>query len=56
LFFSDGYSGQREFVISSKYLLKKREIQPHENKDVIEFELKNIDSNNLLKEKISAIE
>jgi len=36
--------------------LKQREIQPDENKDVVEFELNNIDYNNLIKDILSAIE
>jgi len=68
---ADCYQGQRVFVIPSKYLvvvrlnvtygklkylLKQSKIQPHENKDVVEFELNNIDYNNLIKEILSTIE
>ncbi|RXP59436.1 class C beta-lactamase-related serine hydrolase [Lutibacter sp. HS1-25] len=64
MFFADGYQGQRVIVIPSKDLvivrlgvsysqldeqLKSREIQPEENKDVVEFELNNIGYNRLLK-------
>jgi len=70
LFFADGYQGQRVFIIPSKdlvvvrmgvtysnlkELLKHRKIKPHENKDVVEFELNNISSNNLLKAILSSI-
>lgn len=71
MYFADGYQGQRVIIIPSKDLvivrlgvtysklkerLKQREIQPDENKDVVEFELNNIDYNNLIKEILSAIE
>lgn len=71
MYFADGYQGQRVFVIPSKDLiivrlgvtysklkerLKQREIQQDENKEVVEFELNNIDYNDLIKEILSAIE
>jgi len=71
MYFADGFQGQRVIIIPSKDLvivrlgvtysklkerLKQREIQPDENKDVVEFELNNIDYNNLIKEILSAIE
>lgn len=71
LFFADGFQGQRIFIIPSKELvvvrlgvtystlktqLKNRKILPNENKDVVEFELNNKDSNKLLKNILNAIE
>ncbi|MEX1383421.1 serine hydrolase domain-containing protein [Lutibacter sp.] len=71
LFFADGFQGQRIFIIPSKELvvvrlgvtystlktqLKNRKILPNENKDVVEFELSNKDSNKLLKNILNAIE
>jgi len=71
MFFAGGYQGQSVFVIPSKdmvvvrlgvtyskveELLKQREILPHENEDVVKFELKQMGFNNLLKNVLSAIE
>lgn len=70
MFFADGYQGQRVIIIPSKdlvivrlgvsysklnELLKNREIQPEENKDVVEFELNNIAYNKLLKDVLETI-
>jgi len=70
MYFADGFQGQRVIIIPSKDLvvvrlgvtysklkerLKNREVLPGENEDVVEFELNNIDYNNMLKEILSAI-
>ena len=71
LFFADGYQGQRVFIIPSKELvvvrmginasnlnelLKSRPVKPNEKKEVVEFELNNIASNNFLKNILSVFE
>lgn len=70
LFFSDGFQGQRVFIIPSKDLvvvrmgitpsnlnekLKNRSIKHSEKKEVVEFELNNKVYNDLLKEIIGSI-
>jgi len=71
MFFADGFQGQRVIIIPSKdmvivrlgvtyskldELLKNRDIEPEENKDVVEFELNNISYNKLIKDVLETIE